>query len=571
VGSLGRPRRAAPTVITAMPNPKRSLVIAILVLLLGSSVASAQEREKAIELLQSLATQLGTLQSPENRARIGANIADSLWPHDEKRARALFISIEEDINWGLRVRENKSARHDNSPIVFMKLRLDTVERIAKRDAELALDFLRATVPTYEKRYEIARERDFEVKLASQIAASNPDLALKIGRESLKSGISDELLHLLKRLHKNHREHGVTLYKETIQKLRDSNFSIYRTQVDFTRSLADFLQPPAADEAAFRDLLNMLVTAATANGCGKPNMIDEAEYFCDQVRDLLPGMQKIAPLQAAQLKHLAVEGKTQSWRTTNSRYDEMRRVLEMGDIDEMLEFARQFPEFTSTIYWRATIQARDSGDLERARKIANDASNPELKKQLLSLLKDSEEPDAVTDEQLAKIQIELNKITDVDDRIRHLAQAANRIGAKSRAAALKLLDQASGMLESEKPGKDQVLAQLALSLLYCVEKSDRGLALMEASLPKLNELIDAAAKLDGFDTHYMRDGEWNMSKDGTLGEILTFLSLNAAPYAWCDFDRAVSLAGQFERNEIRIMAQVKLAQSILAGPPRRFRL
>jgi hypothetical protein len=71
--------------------------------------------------------------------------------------------------------------------------------------------------------------------------------------------------------------------------------------------------------------------------------------------------------------------------------------------------------------------------------------------------------------------------------------------------------------------------------------------------------------------WLRDGEWNMSTDGSLGELLTFMSQNAGQYAWCDFDRAVDLAAQFERIEIRMMAQVKLAQAILAGPPKRFQI
>jgi len=49
---------------------------------------------------------------------------------------------------------------------------------------------------------------------------------------------------------------------------------------------------------------------------------------------------------------------------------------------------------------------------------------------------------------------------------------------------------------------------------------------------------------------------------------TTMSEDAGSFASCDFDRAVSLGGQFERNEIRIMAQVKLAQSIFAGPQKR---
>ena len=203
--------------------------------------------------------------------------------HDEKRARALFIGIEDDINWGLRVRENKTARDDYTATVFMQLRTDIVTRIAKHDAELALDFLRATAPTYEKipRAVAERERDFEVKLATQIAASNPDLALKIGRQSLSSGFSDNLLPLIKQLHKKHREHGITLYKETVRTLREADFSHHERAFGFARSLAESLTPPAADELAFRDFMDLWSSTAVANKCGKPNVAEESADFCDQ--------------------------------------------------------------------------------------------------------------------------------------------------------------------------------------------------------------------------------------------------------------------------------------------------
>ena len=60
----------------------------------------------------------------------------------------------------------------------------------------------------------------------------------------------------------------------------------------------------------------------------------------------------------------------------------------------------------------------------------------------------------------------------------------------------------------------------------------------------------------------------MTADGAVGNILTVLSNNAGPFAWYDFDRAVTLAAQFDRSEIRMMAQLKLAQGILAGGPKR---
>jgi hypothetical protein len=555
---------------------KFTLAVILILFLCPNSkpqTADAARREKAIELLESLANQLSALQSAENRARIGANIADSLWKHDEKRARALFISIEEDINWGLRTREINDSRDDYASMVFMKLRTDTVTRIAKHDPELALDFLRATAPIYENppRSVVARERAFELKLAKQIVANNPDLALKIGRESLSHGFSDDLLSVLRQLHRKHREQGVTLYKETVLKLRDADFTGYPSPVNFARFLAENLTPPLADESAFRDLLNTLVNAALTHRCGKRNEDDEARYFCGQVQLLLPQMQKVAPLQAAQLTHLA-DSNRGTFEDTHARYTEIQEALDSGDLDEVLALAKKYPEMENEIYWRAVNKAQADGDIERARKIANSFNNaPEVRQRLLAQIDEREGRASLTDEQLARVQTELSKMTRTEERIVFLADVANRIGTKDRAAALKLLDQAAGILEAEQPGKEHFGGQVILSLSYCAQKSDRGLAMMESLVATLNELVDAAVKLDGWDTHYLRDGEWNMSADGPLGKGLTYLAQNAAHYAWCDFDRAVTLAAQFERNEIRMMAQVKLAQAILAGPPKRFQL
>jgi hypothetical protein len=43
--------------------------------------ADAALQQKAYKSLESLAEQFGSLKSAENRARIGSNIAGSLWPH----------------------------------------------------------------------------------------------------------------------------------------------------------------------------------------------------------------------------------------------------------------------------------------------------------------------------------------------------------------------------------------------------------------------------------------------------------------------------------------------------------
>jgi hypothetical protein len=131
--------------------------------------------------------------------------------------------------------------------------------------------------------------------------------------------------------------------------------------------------------------------------------------------------------------------------------------------------------------------------------------------------------------------------------------------------LKLASQAEDAVASMKPDNTQAHFQISIAIAYCLLKSERGFTIMESLIPKLNELVDAAMKLQGFDADYVRENEWNMSAGGSTGEVLTDLANRAGYFAWADFDRAVSLSSQLQRNEIRIMAQLKLAQGILAGP------
>ena len=101
----------------------------------NDQATDAALREKAFSVLASLSEQVGNLQSAENRARIGSNIADSIWAHDDTRARALFAAAEQDVNLGLQ----QAAANDlvAELAVFLKLREDIVGRIAKHDPELA--------------------------------------------------------------------------------------------------------------------------------------------------------------------------------------------------------------------------------------------------------------------------------------------------------------------------------------------------------------------------------------------------------------------------------------------------
>jgi hypothetical protein len=552
----------------------RKLLILIAVISLTPALSLAQEKRpdekaaetalkaKAYELLESLATQITTLQSAENRARMGSNIAGSIWPHDEKRARALFNEVGQDIRLGLKPPEDPADEH--TFLVFLQLRTDTIDRIAKYDPEFAFDFLKTTEPPYEEMPPAAREREraLALRLGKAVANTNPDIALKLGRAALAEGVSDELLTLLRPLLRKHREEGVTLYKEIVDKVRKTK--IY-TVVQFLGRFAR-IKPPLADESAFRELINILVSKSLAYKCDKETWDDEGGYFCSEIGPLLAQMESVDP-RAAKLKHLAEYAENRPW--ASEAYVELQELTEARDYDGLFALADKYPEIKTSVFLRAFDLALSSGDLERAKKIATAYdSNPEGQQRMFEQIERLKDPAKLSEAELEEIERQVEMIADMKQRLEVLVRSAVRIGAGNRTVALRLLDRATSIVEAHKAVGQRTRALIRLAMFYCTIKSDRGFAIMQSQLPKLNELIDAAVKLDGFDTQYVRDGEWNMSANGTLGEILTDLSQNAGYFAWCDFDRAVNMAAQFERPEIRMMAQLKLAQSILAGPPAR---
>ena len=530
---------------------------------------NAALREKAFNLLETAAGQLGSLQSPENRARLGANIADSLWDHDEKRARALLALVQDDIRQGMANRDLEDPKDQLSLKVFLKLRIDTVERIAKHDGELALAFLKSTEfisdkplpPSYTE-----SARGLELRLAKQIAATNPELTVKLLRKALAEGFSEELLPLLRQLNRTHKEQALTLYKEIVQKLHDVDLQDWRTR-EFTQNLILTFRPPTPDHPTFRELIGIVVTAALGNGCGSnANLEGEKAEFCRWAVSVIPQLEKLDP-RAAQLRRWTPD--QEYVNVAPEAVHEFFGMVEDGTIDDLLAFAARHPEVADDIYWHAVMKACAAGDFEQARTIATQRMvNAERKEGALSQINHTQRWVTADEKQLAELQTILANMPNPADRVRALVASAMRFGSTDRNISLKLLKQASDITDSMRPGRPQTEAQLSLAMLYCLEKNDRGFAIMESLMPKLNELVDAAIKLDDYETGYVRDGEWNMSANGTTGVLLTQLAENAGYFAWCDFDRAMNLAAQFDRTEIRLMAQVKLAQAILAGPPKR---
>jgi len=528
-----------------------------------SEVASV--RKKAIELLGSLAGQVESLRSTENRARIRSNIAALLWSHDEKRSRSLFALVEEDIKAGYNESDPEDARHHHTLKVFGNLRRDTLDRISKHDPELALAFLRATrFPSHIQLPFDMKDGDksLELRLATQIVAKNPELALKLGRQSLAKGFSPQLLPVLAQLQRKDKATALGFYKEIVDKLKTASLAHDSLATHIAVSLARSFPLPESDEAIYRDLLGMLLTTALDNGCADAKD-DEGPSICYQIGPVVARLDKYFPSRAEPLRRWAQYDRVHEGPEV---WDEIQEAIGEGTVNDILALAVKYPEMQSQVRMAAIRRAGDLGDLAKARQIASEVPDEEQRRYMLEQIERDEMRRTVNAEKLAAIQQQLTRFRNNYERINFLLYTAGQIGGNDRKAALGLLNQAGQIIGSSKPGKNLLEAQIALATQYSSLKSDRGFAIMESVLPKLNELVTAAAALDGFENNYLRNGEWNMTAEGTVGATLTRLAQNAGAFAWLDFDRSVNLAGQLERPELRLMAQLKIAQGVLENQP-----
>jgi hypothetical protein len=534
----------------------------------GSDESVVAVRKKAIELLESVAGQVDSLHSSENRARMGSIVAELLWDHDEKRSRSLFALVEDDIKAGFNDTDPDESAHRHTLMVFAQLRVNILERIAKHDPDLALEFLRATRPPADTEVPSGMtggEKSLELRLAGQIAAKNPQLALKLGLESLAKGLSTDLSSVLAQLQQKDKEAAQSFYKAMVDKLRNANLARDPTASRLALDLVRSFQPPEADELVYRDLLGILLASALTNGCASAASGRESYYLCREIGSIFSKIEKYYGPRAAGLRRWAFEGQSgEDLRT--AAFQQISKTLERGTVEEILGLAPKYPEMQGQIYWSAVMKASSSGDVAKARQIASDFPDQEERRYMLAQIDRDQKWRSMSDEKLAELQQLLNNFRRPEERIRFLLMVANRVGANDRKAALELLNQASELIGLTKSGTEQMEEQIQLAVLYCSLKSERGFAIMESLLPRLNELVAAAAALDGFENKYLRDGEWTMTGEGSIGGLLTKLAQNAGYFAGRDFDRSVSLATQFERPELRLMAQLKIAQAVLSNQP-----
>jgi hypothetical protein len=553
---------------------------AVLLLVWTGSIVRAQEfattaekpipapEKKAFDLLQTIAGQITNLHARSNRIQAECVVADMLWVSDEKTARSLFKTLSGEMVALIADTDFSDQQSYQQLSQITQQRQDIVRRIAPHEPDLALEFLHETqLPAgaidSRANWYFTNETNLELQIAAMAAARNPARALEMARANLSKGVTYGLVGLLNQIQQKDLRSAQKLYKEMIDQIKSEDLGRNQDLNFGAWNLLGSFQPPKANEDDYRELISVLTDAVLSITPADPNRINFAQNVSAQIQSSITQIEKFAPERATSLRQWS-QGVQQSLDPNARMYGEMNELSQHGTIDDMLAFAEKYPpEMRNQIYQSASWKAFTSGDRNRARQIVSDFISDPMQRRAMLEQFDNQQLNAADADQVLEARRQLGRAKTLDRKIQILTQLAGSLAATGdKKSAVGYLNEARGLADTSPPSATQVQAELQLVQAYAKLDPDQSFAIMQPLIAKANELIAAAAVLDGFENRFLKDGEWAMPGVGNTGGVINNLYQGLATLGRLDFDRARALADQFDRPEVRLMAQLAIAQAAL---------
>jgi hypothetical protein len=520
--------------------------------------------KQTMELLETIAEGIPSLHNSGNRIYLASAVADLFWKMDEKRARDLFEMVKQEFVTAMAEYEPGDQQSSNEFQILQQRRRECLERMARRDPELALSFLRATRLSSKSANsnQQTNETNLELYLADLTVGKDPELAFRLSRQVLRKSLTYQVISVLSQLSSKNKELAQSLYREILDRLKAVDFSKNHEAAGVAWNLLYAFQPPQANEDTYRELVEFLaelIASAPPNPAAR-----NAQNSRNQIQSLMPQLEKYAPARVPVFQQLLQTTKPEV--DPNGRmYQTLNEVSQRGTVDDVLALAARYgPEFRPGIYQQAAWKAVRDGDGTRARQILSESvTDPVQRRQLLEQLDNQLLWNSINQSKIAEARELLSKIKPVEQQVQMLIHLAVNVANKGdKRQALDLMVEAKTMLDSSPPNSGKLNAQLQLAQGYSSIDAQQSVTLMQAIVGLVNQLVAAAVVLDGFENRYLQDGEWMKPGSSNLGNLVNSIEQNLGQLALRDAEGARTLSNQLERPEIRLMAQLEIAQALI---------
>jgi hypothetical protein len=571
----------------------------------ASTTESQKEKEKeqrefekkTLALLNDLASAAWSLKLPENRIFVMTNTADLLWTFDEKRARSLYWEAINSLNLiappprrGVEnISKEEKLKLVQAYLSLYGLRRNLLRQVARRDAQLALELLRATrqvAPPRElnPRYFFPDDRQLEQDIAVEVAAQDPAQALQLAREGLGKGVTYELLNLIQRINAKDSVKASEFAGEVISKLRMTNVAsdsrastvgvqllLYSRMPDPNGPLAKLaataktLRPNILNlgDEQKRDLVDVLTNAALSASANSNLLFD--------LPNVMPEIQQFFPERRAALEQ-KLEAFKQTLPQQQQNQNTYNQLILRGIPDEIVRRAAgESNQERLSLYQQAAIIAVGRGTTDSFRDLVSKEIKDEGEREKVIDLVDAEQITTAADrKQIDELKKLLPQIRRKEERARAMVETALLLKEKGEdAEAATLLDEAAGLIKMDLKSETQTNALLTLLCAYAVIDPPKAFALAERTVDHANSQISLLLLVDKVvKSGAVKKSEIILDQAGLLPlDFLVFkYGKGVAALAEADFNRTKVLADRFDRQELRIMARLLIAKGILNPEP-----
>ncbi len=556
----------------------------------------AQEKEEQREglekntlaLLNDISSAAYGLKLPENRLFIISNTADLLWTFDEKRARALYweaLNTLNLINPPARTTGEVPSKADREKMLqayfsTFALRQRLLRQIARRDAQLALDMLRATRQVLPRQlgpeFHFPDDRQLEQEIATAVAARDPAQALQLARQSLAKGLTLELLNLTQQLNEKDSEKASQFAGDIIDKLETTDVAtdygasiialnlLESSRIPGSNSTPELrspgmFKPLKLNDEQRRDLVELL-TNAVLSASANSSLLHQISYVMPEIQQFFPE------------RRAALERKLATFNETLTKQQREQitynTLVSSGTPEEIVRSANTAGDASRlALYEQAAIIAVSRRRTDSFRELVNkEISDSGERRKILDFV-DAEEISVATGrKQLDELRKLLPNIRSKEERARAMAELALMLKEKGEdTEAAALLDEAATLVKMDFNDDKRTNALLALLCAYAIVDPTKAFALAERTVDHANTQISFLMLLDRVvKSGVVKKSEIVLEQPGILPlDLLVFkYGKGVAALAKADFSRTKALADRFERNELRLMAQLMIVKGIL---------
>jgi hypothetical protein len=545
--------------------------------------------KKALVLLDQLVAESASFPSAENRITVLLEASQMLWSRDEARARKLLDELKEQI---------LALSAQPVSVVIPGLRMQILDWLGPKNAELALNFLRSTrAPSSDEgNQDFAQDdRQLEARLASNVAASNPQLAFQLAEELLKTDLQGQVIDIFRNLRGSDPKLAKRLADKMIAELKSSdllnNGQHFYLAINLLYQVKETTYSPVIsrddgkgssgisneridwERQAYRDLLDLIAGAAVkfmsekSSDATESNRVSGHELLT-HINSLMPEIESQLPTQAAALRGKIAQFEKILPRSPSDQIPEFERQIkeiEGKSVKELLDMASSAPpQLKEMVITNAISKASEQSDIETARNIANihGASYPHLK-QFLNHIEGQLAVKSAIEGRHDEAKRALSNLGSDEEKVSILVQfASGALGKKDEKAARGFLEEASAILGDRMQTNKQLSAQIAIAGGYRELDPNRSFEMMEAAIDRLNQVSAAAKEYFAFSA--TDDGEISLMS-GPMVEMFSSFSPELAQLARKDFDRATGILKRAQIAEMRVRLGLNLLLNILSGP------